>query len=316
MGCPVSRLRYTYVFTPNFIFNEVAECYRQAGKRLGWMTVDNDYYAWAWADTRPEWYDPDQVLVFWCNLPWKIPPRPYRKATCVFHYVESVGNLENLVDTQRHWLDIHLKKAHEVDLFLVGTPPVRDFWLPRCPKVAMMPIGYDPEVMGRPDWTREKVYDVGFCGVPVGRREWILPAMRKRFGPKFLDVTVFGRARNAAFDACKAMLYVGHSDEKAFADMRLWSATACSAALVTEDRDAWPAVAGRHYIALPHAQKENVDAFVDMVEQALKQPLTDIAKTAHEELSKFTVERCFEEFLVPAVLEVRGAGGDIRPVSS
>ena len=30
MGCPVSRLRYTYVFTPNFIFNEVAECYRQA----------------------------------------------------------------------------------------------------------------------------------------------------------------------------------------------------------------------------------------------------------------------------------------------
>lgn len=305
----MSQLHYTYVFTPNFLFNEIAECYRQAAMRLGNVTVDKDFYSWEHACTRKEWQDPDHTVIFWCEAPWGIPPRPARKSKTVLQYIESVGNMEDLVDTQRKCLDRYTKRAHEMDLFLVGTPTVRDFWAPRCRRVALMPIGYDPEVMGTPNWTCEKTYDVGFCGVPVGRRQWILPALKKRFGSKFLDIRAFDRARNAAFDACKIMLYVGHSDEKAFADMRLWSATACSAALVTEDRDAWPAVPGRHYIALPHAQKENVDAFIDSVEQTLKLPLIDIARTAHEELSKYTVERSLKEFMMPAVSGIDAVQG-------
>lgn len=302
----MSNVHYTYVFTPNFIFDEIAECYRQAGKRLGNVTVDNNFYGWT--PDRKEWYDPNEVVIFFCNLAWDIPPRPYRKAKLAFHYVESVGSMEKLVETQRHWLDIHMKLAQVPDLFLVGTPTVRDFWLPYAKKVALMPLGYDAEVMGVPDWSRPKEYEIGFCGVPVGRREWILPALKKRFGSRFLDIRVFGKSRNMAFDACRMMLYIGHSDEKAFADLRLWSATACSAALVTEDRDAWPAVPGRHYLALPHAQQDNVDAFVDMVESTLKQPLEPVARTAHAELSQYTVERSLKEFMMPAVMSVDPPG--------
>ena len=105
------------------------------------------------------------------------------------------------------------------------------------------------------------------------------------------------------YDLCRAELYIGHSEDIGVG-LRLWQALPSSAAFVTEDRDAWPASPGRHYVAVGHARMECPGALVDELERALKLPLADIARAAHEDLSKYTVERCFEEFLVPAVLGI------------
>lgn len=291
------RFRITYVFPPNWIFDEVRFCYERAAARLSGITIRHDYYYWT--PEKPEWDDPDLAVIFLCNIPWVVPPG--RRAKFIFQYVESVGDPRNMVPEQRKWLEYYMTRAQEPDLFLGGTPTVRDFWAPLARRSALTPLGYNPEIMGSPDWTRAKTYDVGFCGVNVGRREWILPALQRRLGNRFLNITAFGRARNDAFDFCKAMLYIGHSEERAFADMRLWSAVATSAALVTEDRDAWPAIPGKHYLTLPHAQKENPDEFVDAVEKALKEPLVDIAKAMHKDLSVFTTEECITKFTIPAI---------------
>jgi hypothetical protein len=291
------RFRYTYVFPPNFIFDEVRLCYERAAARLGGITVNHDYYSWT--PMNKEWYEPDHAIIFWCNIPWVVPPN--RRAKFIFQYVESVGDPRNMVSEQRKWLEYYMTRAQEPDLFIGGTPTVRDFWAPLARRSIIAPIGYDAEIMGSPDWTRAKTYDVGFCGSVVGRREWILPVLARRLGKRFLKIDAFGRSRNDAFDFCRAMLYIGHSDENAFADMRLWSAVATSAALVTEGRDAWPAIPGKHYLTLPHARKENPDEFVDAVEKVLKEPLIDIAKCMYDDLSRFTVDRCIEEFTIPTI---------------
>jgi len=291
------RYRIIYVFPPNYVFDEIRLCYERAAARIGGITINHDYYYWT--PEKKEWDDPNLAIIFLCNIPWVVPAR--RKAKFIFQYVESVGDPAKMVPQQRKWLTYYMTRAHEPDLFIGGTPPVRDFWARLGCRSIGAPIGYDPEVMGVPDWTRQKDYDLGFCGLLVGRREWILPAIARRLGKRFLNIQGFGRPRNDAFNSCKAMLYVGHAEETAFADMRLWSAVSTSAALITENRDAWPAVPGLHYIPLPHAQKDDPDAFVNSIEASLKLPLMDIARRMHEDLSAYTVERCIEEFVIPAI---------------
>lgn len=289
--------RIIYVFPVNYVFDEIRSCFARAAERLGDMVVCNDYNDWTPA--RSEWYDPANAIVFWCNLPWVVPEN--RKAKCVFHYVESAGDPSGLIPIQRHWFEIHRRRALEADLFLVGNPAMQDFWNPLAKRVALTPIGYDAEIMGVPDWSKPKLFDVGFCGTEIGRRLWILPALRKRFGNRYTDIRVFGKARNEAFNSCRLMLYVGHSPERSFPDLRLWSAAATSALLVTESRDAWPAIPGRHYIELDPALVQNPDLFVDSVERELKNTNEDLARVAHRELSAYTVERCMREFSIPAI---------------
>jgi len=291
------RYRITYVFPPNYVFDEIRLSYERAAARIGNITINHDYYYWT--PEKKEWDDPDLAIIFWCNIPWVVPAR--RKAKFVFQYVESVGDPEKMVPEQRKWLTYYMTRSKELDLFIGGTPPVRDFWLHRGSRAIVAPIGHDPQVMGTPDWTREKTYDLGFCGLLVGRREWILPAIARRLGKRFLNIQGFGRFRNDAFNSCKAMLYVGHAEEDAFADMRLWSAVSTSAALVTENRDAWPAIPGVHYVPLYPAKKENPEEFVDAIESALKMPLVDMARRMHKDLSAYTAERCMEEFTIPAI---------------
>jgi len=294
----VDRYRYIYVFPRNIVYDEYRPCYQNAAARIGRVTIEA---LSTWSHHRKEWMDPDMAIIFWGGFP-KIVPVP-RRAKCVVQYIESVGDPKGLILNQRHWLEISMRRAKELDLMLVGTPEARDFWLPFCRNAACVPIGYDPIVMGTPDWTQPKIYDVGFCGTPIGRREWILPILRKRFGPRFLEISGFGQARNAAFDRCRTMLYIGHSNDIGVG-LRLWQAVSTSAVLITEDRSLWPAEPGRHCIVLPPAAAEYPDAFVDSIERALQLPLEDTARTAHEEISQYTVERCMRDFMMPAVLSL------------
>jgi len=83
--------------------------------------------------------------------------------------------------------------------------------------------------------------------------------------------------------------------------MRLWQSIASSAALISERRDAWPAVPGKHYVSIEPATKTNLRRFLSELDYVLNHyPLEDMAKLAHEELSLYTIDRCMEEYVVPA----------------
>lgn len=297
--------RYIHVFPEFVVFDEIFACYQAAASRLKWMSVAH------WSAQYSDWQDPNNVIVlWWCNFPSllrEVPPQ--RKAVFAMRYMESIGPPEKLCPLQRAILESHLEYLKVPDLIIVGAPSTAQFLRPHCQNVVAIPIGYDPVVMGTPDWSAPKEYDFCFCGCVVGRREWIIPALKSRFGNRFVDVTGrFGLDRKAAYDRCRVALHIPHSEESYLSSERIWQFIASSAAMVTEKRDVWPAVAGRHYIELPEAQEKDVDKFIDSVEQALKLPLTDIARTAHEELSGYTVDRCLKEFMMPAVLDIPEPG--------
>lgn len=294
---PESGLHYVHVFPPDKVFLESRECYRAAAARLGWMSVEGPE---GWTPGRADWADPAVMAVFWARLP-ELPAG--RSAKVAFRYTESVGKPEALIVNQRADMDGFMPRAGEPDLVLVGNPAAAEFMRPFCRRVAHAPIGYEPEVMGTPDWSARKDFDLLFYGTMVGRREWIIPAVEERLGGGFVRIGCFGAERKAEVERAKAVLHVGHSGETSFPGMRLWQAVATSAALITERRDAWPAAEGRHYVGLPVAERERMDVFLDALTEALNASHAEIARRAHEDLSRYTVERCMEEFVVPATVE-------------
>ena len=290
----MAHRRYIHIIHPYIAFAEILSCYKAASSRLRWMSA----VSWnEWSASRPEWQDPNNAIILWL---WGLPGLlnvvpPQRKAMFAVRYMESVGPLEKLCPVQRPILGGFLKYFKVPDIVIVGSPSAAQFLRPYCKKVAAAPIGYDSGVMGTPDWTRAKEYDFGYCGWPTGRRDWIIPALRNRFGKKFFQFFgIYGPGRKRIFDQCRVALHIPHSEESYLSSERIWHFVASSATLVTEKRDVWPAVAGRHYIELPEAKESELDLFVDRVEQTLRLPLEEIARRAHSELSIYTIEKAME----------------------
>jgi len=290
----MAHRRYIHVFHSCNLFDEIIACYRAAMDRLKWMSV----CTWQeWSAKRPEWQDPNNVIIlWWWNTPGLlnvVPPQ--REAAFALWYGESVGPPEKMSLHQGGILTKFLGYLKIPDTVFVGSPSAAQFLRPYCRKAAHAPIGYDPKIMGEPNWAQSKEYDFGYCGFPIGRREWILPALRHRFGKRLFEFFgPFWKDRKQIYDQCRAILYIPHSEEPSLPGMRIWQCIASSAPLITEKRDGWPAVAGRHYVELPEAKETDLDGFTDKVEQTLKLPLEEIARRAYTELSGYTVDRAME----------------------
>jgi len=292
----MTHRRYIHVFPPVAHYSEAYACYRAASARLDWLSAET----WTtWSASRPEWQDPNVAVIFWSyiSLPHilqMIPPK--RAAAIALWYSESIGEAGKLNPGLGEVLRVFMGHMKMFDAVFVGTPSAEKFLRPHCRKITVDPLGYEPEVMGTPDWSKPKDHDLVFYGSPYGRREWILPALDKHFGKRMLLVpnATYGIERKRLCDGCRAILHVGHSEELSVPKFRLWQAVATSAALVAETGDAWPAVPGRHYVELPMAKQDHMGEFVEEIEKALRLPLEAIARKAHEDLSKYTIERSMQ----------------------
>jgi hypothetical protein len=294
---PESGRRYILIFPEGQFYQEIASWYRSASVRLPWMSVQD---LSGWSLERPEWQDPETVLVFWGRFPASV-PEP-RRAGLVYRFSESVGQVEGLVAYQQELLREFTQIAIVPDLVLVGSPTVADFWKPFVRAVAVAPVGYEPACVGFPDWGVSKKFDLTFRGNQIGRRIPIFKQLRKSYRSMLLEFHAFGLDRKVKMDECRIDLYVGHSEEPSFPGSRLWATIASSAALVTEPRDAWPAVRGRHYIEIPSFDSDMPEFFIESLDALIAHPriLEGIARTAHNELSLYTIDRCMNEFVVPA----------------
>lgn len=291
---PETGLHYIHIFPHDKVFQEIEQCYRLAAWRAPWLSVEA---LSPWWGQHPGWADPRLLLIFWGTLP-RLPLG--RSARVAHRYTESAGAIAGLVKNQQRIMGDFIQRGQEPDLVLVGSPSIYDLLKPHCRQISLYPIGYDPDIMGVPDWGRSKAFDVGFHGTLVGRREIAIPYLQARLGRRFLKIEDFGRARKEALDGCRVDLHVGHSTEPSFPGMRLWQAAAASAAIVTELRDAWPAQDGLEYMALPSFDQDDPDRFLGALEGALQVPLEEIARRAHGHLEQFRIERCMRDFLVPA----------------
>jgi len=299
---PTAGRRYVHVFPGDPFLGEIRDCYRSAARRIPWMLVDNLPY---WNPERPEWLDQNLILIFWGELPESMPRS--RKAAVALRYTESVGVPDGLNPVQHKIVEKFSSYSDRVDMLIGGTSTVANFWHGKYRETAFAPIGYEPEILGRPDWTTKKTADIAFRGNYLGRRPWILNKLRRSF-PKFLWIHSFGLSRKKELDQSMIDLYIGHSDEPSFPGMRLWQGIASSATLVTEPRDAWPASPGRHYLEIPAADPDLFGMFVESIREILSDPKTlkMVAELAHRELSLYTIDRCMDEFIVPVTKGLRG----------
>jgi hypothetical protein len=288
-----------HVFPTSEFFSEIRDCYQSAARRIPWMSTDE---LSNWTVDRLEWGEQDLVLIFWGRMP-SVPK--HRRATLVFRYTESVGDPELLIEAQRDLMTAFAAQAHLPDLLLAGCPAVANYWSQLCRAVAVAPMGYEPTILGEPDWSTKKCFDVAYRGHYVDRRTWLLRRLQRHLQNRFHWIHSFGLNRKRELDACRADLYIGHSVEYGFPGARLWQSIASSAALLTEPRDVWPAVPGRHYVELPLAKHDDWRRFVVEVSEIVNSaPLDEISRTANRELSTYTIDRCMSEFIVPAVSKV------------
>lgn len=302
---PTVGRRYILIFPEGSVFfQEVADWYRSAAKRIPWMSVEG---LSTWCPRRPEWQDPETILIFWGRFPIALPEQ--RRAGLVYRFSESVGAIEGLSPNQQKLLTGFMAIAQVPDLVLVGAPAVADFWRSSVRAVAVAPVGYEPDLVGAPNWASKKRFDLTFRGNVIGRRVSIIKHLKKALGDRLHLMEAFGLDRKHQLDKCRVDLYIGHSEELGFAGSRLWPLIGSSATLVTEPRDAWPAVPGRHYIEIEAANPERLDLLLETLERVLANPeeLTRVSRTAHEELSAYTIDRCMEEFVVPATARLGGA---------
>lgn len=292
----MAHRRYIHIFPPVAHYMEVFECYRAASARVRWLSAE----IWpTWSAERPEWQDKENAVILWSYISLShilkmIPPK--RAATLALNYSESVGDETKISPGLAEVLRTFKASMKNFDYVIAGNPSAARSLAPYCRRVVVHPAGYDAETMGRPDWSAPKEHDLVFYGSPYGRREWILPELVRHFGKRLLVVTrgPFGIERKCLCDKARAILHVGHSDELGTPGFRIWQAVASSAALIAENRDAWPAVHGKHYVAIVPAQKGRIDVFIKDIEKALLLPLKDIARKAHAELGAFTVEKSME----------------------
>jgi hypothetical protein len=299
---PTAGRHFVHVFPSDPFLGEIRDCYRSAARRIPWMSVDDISY---WHPDRPEWGDRERVVIFWGASPGWIPR--HRRAAAVLRYTESVGIPEGLNPVQRQLVEQFSACSEAFDMLLGGTVTVADFWSGKYKMTAFAPIGYEPEILGRPDWSTPKIADFAFRGNLIGRRMYIMKKLQK----SFLNINwihSFGLERKFQLDKTLIDLYIGHSSDLSFPGMRLWQGISSSAALVMEPRDAWPAVAGRHYIEIPEADPDLFGFFVEKLRELLRDTaaLRLIAETAHKELSAYTIDRCMEDFVVPATKGLRG----------
>lgn len=266
------------------------------------MSVQEDVQ---WDSKKPEWQNPENFIIFWGFERPKIPHD--RKALFGIRYLESVADPKGLIPVQQKCLNGFLEWSKLPEVVFTSTPSAAEYLKPHCRKTASLPSGYDPEVMGRPDWSIEKTHDIAVYGHEVGRRKKILAMARKRFKDRIISVKGYGLGRKRLVESARCVLFVGHSEEASFPGMRLWQMVATSSALISERRDSWPADPTRHLIHVDPVDMRMVQDFLDDVEKALKMDLAGVARTAHQELSCYSVERCMEEFVIPATEGLRGA---------
>lgn len=291
-------------------FVDILASYRNVAARcFPWMNVVSPE-VFAGMKSSPAYQDPGVLFVLWTDDP-RPGPKTERKALVAGVYSEAIGErneagelLGMLPEHRAHFERFRAVQA-EYDAVFAHTPWMQEqlaYLLE--PPVYVVPVGWDPETMGRPRWTAPKFVDYAYYGSGVGKRSMILPFLQGRLGKRLVDVTgSFGRDLLGKLDVARASLYVAHSDVRSFSTWRIWQTIATSAALVAEvGTDTWP-LHTAHYVGYPRVTLDNGEETANELRRILDHvDLLGMARRCYEEVAgAFTVETIVQSYLLDAM---------------
>jgi len=307
MRHPKSGLRYLHIFPDYSSYADVYQSYKKAAEKLAWMEV---LLLGEWPKRKDAaCADPALCVIFWGH---NVGVAVDRKCLVGLHYSESLASLEDLKAFERNQyrqFDEFLKRIDFVDFVFAHTPLAVEQmkWYIPHEKIVLAPTGYDPDVMGRPDWSIPKIHDLVHYGCPTYRRRTATALIQSRLHHKVSNLTnKYGRDRQSALNRSKAILTIQHTPKLAFPTFRLWQAITSSASLVIEPIDVWPALPNQHYLQIPWVDQASADKVAAQLDEALADAnrLAGLARRAYEDLSKYTPGYCMETFVIPATTRV------------
>lgn len=298
---PKTGRRYRQVFPwPTDIYCDWREAYARLSGEFPWVS---DHEEGELPKLLRE-SGPEDVLILWHDLLGPEMSQKETRANLILYWPETVGSGIGMTVHQTDMLrGLVRARAGLYGGILFYDPLSREFLSGVLPvRTGVSPAGYDPEIMGQPNWDEPKKTDVALYGAFTGIREWIIPDLRERLDGRLDEFSgIHKKARAERLSGSRAILIVPHSPGS-FPQWRLWHAIASSAALLAPWPSGWPGESGKHYIELPFPDPARPWPFVDAVVAALgRSDLAAFARRAHEDLSKITVARAFEEWTVPEI---------------
>jgi len=302
---PSTGFRYLHVIPDHPSYREIFDSYQNASESLGWMSVLSPG-AWTLAQADLAGMA-DLGVIVWGHTTLVAPVK--HAGLLAGFYTEIIGSKEDFGDPTASRLGILEKYTRyhgNFDLLFAATPRGREKLQTLCPdrKVHLTAAGYDPVIMGRPVWNAIKNIDLAYYGASTTRRTELLPALRQSLEHSISDISgSYSSSRQMLMNLSKAVLHLHSWPKATCSTSRIWQSVASSAAMIMETTDAWPAVAGRHYIEIPTVTSMNVADVAAMIDKVLEDPhrLLTLARTAHEELSTYTPEYVMEHYFIPAI---------------
>lgn len=217
-----------------------------------------------------------------------------------------------IVDHQLHY-DRFVEESKSYDAVFTHTPWMMEEVSRGCCKPGyVLPVGWDPLVMGEGRWRSPRRIHFLYWGSRAGRRELFLPYLQEKLEGYLVDGTgMFGRELLAKLDTAHAALYLAHSNVASYSTWRLWQSVATSACFVGEPGDTWPFEADKHFLTFGLMTSENCRESVDEIRRigTDETRMRATARRAREEVGeKFIIDRVLSDWLIPAsahMLEVR-----------
>ena len=285
---PETNFHYLHVINDNLVFRDVYLSYKNAAARIPWMSViTQDEFRQICSQPRHGvWSDKRIYLILWHDDLCLIPNTNHCKVA--IHYCEMVGDVRAFPPQQKIF-DKFLAYISKYEFVMVHTKFAEEYLRKYCPRIYYVPIGFDPQVYGIPDFNIKKTRDMVFFGSDVGKRLEIVPKLQETFSS--LRINVFGMERQNLMQTAKLNLIIPWCEVGSFAPMRMWQSMGTSAVMVIEPTDTYPAIPDRHYIQIPKYAGDLSES-IKAIKRALDTDLLKIARTAFEELSVITVDKC------------------------
>jgi len=306
---PKCDRHFVHVIPEAPAYTDIREGYIEHASRNPWSEVISETAFRALSVDRASdyWTNPHTVYVLWTSMPAPNDEDRYsddaRHAEVYGVYSEALDIKPSrmLLQHRESWERYRTECAPTYDAVLCHTPEIA-YQINRATDRAayVLPVGWNPQTMGRPDWKRPRSRRYAFHGSPVGLRAKEYPELER----ECTNLTgLFGAALLKELRDTEATIYVPHSPVRSFSSWRLWQCVATGTAMVVPGMpwslDVWPADARQHlqsWRILPAFHFHDARPPADWLA---------LARDMHEDLGpEFTLDRCIDNYLVEAVLDL------------
>jgi len=237
-------------------------------------------------------------------------PRPPQEREAIFTRVWSEAyddDQDKMIKHHRDWLSSARANIRHMDGVFGHTPWMASRMKTDTVPGFVLPMGWDPELFGRPKWHARKKHRFAHVGAIAGKRGWVVPGMRYALGDDLLHVKdTWGADLLDVYNKSVAQLYLSHSDIHYFSTFRIWQMVATSAAMIAESgRDCWP-MTEEMYVGVPTITRKNGGIVARMIKGLPDKLYKSKAKALNESLaSSFTIEKVLTDYLIPASVEIK-----------